>query len=261
MREVAELYGRTLVIVAHADDEAVACGVQLQRMREPVVVICTDGAPQEEFFWRDYGTREAYAQLREREAREAAAIAGVKHLFLLGRIERDVFVDQQLHRQIPRVLDYLFEIAREHRPNAIFTLAYEGGHPDHDTCSFLGAQLGATLNLPLWEAPLYHRATSEMQMQRFIAENGSEQRLEISPTELERKRRMFAAYGSQRAVLEQFTPEIEIVRPAAAYDFARPPHEGVLNYEAWGWAVRGWELCDHFRQYMNMEHDQARIAA
>src|SRR3954464_14150939 len=42
---LAPLLGRTLVIVAHPDDEAVACAALLQRMREAHVLFCTDGGP------------------------------------------------------------------------------------------------------------------------------------------------------------------------------------------------------------------------
>ena len=51
--------GRVMVLVAHADDESVAYGALLQRMREAVVVIATDGAPQDSYFWGRFGSGEA----------------------------------------------------------------------------------------------------------------------------------------------------------------------------------------------------------
>ena len=56
----------------------------LQKMREAVVVIATDGAPRDEFFWGRYGSREAYAAVRREEARRAAQVAGVRELVLLA---------------------------------------------------------------------------------------------------------------------------------------------------------------------------------
>lgn len=47
-------------------------------------------------------------------------------------------------------------------------------------------------------------------------------------TKLERKRRMLLAYT-----------DVERFRPQAAYDSSRPPQRGTLNYEAWGWPMRG----------------------
>ena len=69
MEQLAPLLGRTLVIVGHPDDEAVGCGGLLQRMREPIVLFCTDGAPRDPFFWERYGSREAYARERREEVR------------------------------------------------------------------------------------------------------------------------------------------------------------------------------------------------
>ena len=45
MAELEILLGKTVVIVAHPDDEAAGCGVLLQRMQDPIVVFATDGAP------------------------------------------------------------------------------------------------------------------------------------------------------------------------------------------------------------------------
>jgi len=270
--DINEALGRTLVIVAHDDDEAVACGALLQRMRDPVVAICTDGAPRDEYFWKSYGSRAAYARYRADEVRAALHPVGVTHVELLserdsfrrlsagrgGELAKreldDTFVDQELFRHIPQAMERLLEVAHRTLPDCVLTLAYEGGHPDHDTCNFLGRQLADTLRIPVWEAPLYHRFnTEEMTVQRFLQESGQELRLTITDHELVRKAAMFASYASQREVLDLFDPRIEIVRPMRRYDYSRPPHEGTLNYEAWGWPIRGWELCDQFTQYLNAE--------
>jgi hypothetical protein len=66
--------------------------------------------------------------------------------------------------------------------------------------------------------------------------------VDASAEEVERKRRMIAAYASQAEMLAQFDAGVEWLRPMAAYDFSRPPHEGVLNYEAWLWPVTGAQL-------------------
>ncbi len=157
MREwKAELTGRVLVLVAHADDECVGYGALLQKMREAVVVIATDGAPRDEFFWGRYGSREKYAEVRREEARRAAQVAGVRELVLLaeadGRLE-----DQRLFLNLAAAYGLVAKVAERVRPEAIATLAYEGGHPDHDSCSVLGARLGERLAVPVWETALYAR--------------------------------------------------------------------------------------------------------
>ena len=106
MREwKAELTGRVLVLVAHADDECVGYGALLQKMREAVVVIATDGAPCDEFFWGRYGSREKYAEVRREEARRAAQVAGFRELVLLseadGRLE-----DQRLFLNLAALIGW-----------------------------------------------------------------------------------------------------------------------------------------------------------
>jgi hypothetical protein len=78
-----------------------------------------------------------------------------------------------------------------------------------------------------------------MRRQEFLQANGSEVLVEITAEEAGRKGRMLACYLSQGARLQGFNLGIERLRPMAAYDFKRPPHEGPLNYEVWQWPVSG----------------------
>jgi LmbE family N-acetylglucosaminyl deacetylase len=72
MADLSPLLGRTLVLVAHPDDEAVGCGALMQRMHEPVVVFATDGAPRDDYFWKTYGSRLRYSRVRQVRWRFAA---------------------------------------------------------------------------------------------------------------------------------------------------------------------------------------------
>ena len=269
-----ELTGRVLVLVAHADDESVGYGGLLQKMREAVVVIATDGAPRDEYFWGRYGSREKYAAVRREEARRAMRVAGVRELVLLaeedGRLEGRRFEDQRLFLNLATAYGLLQKLAERVRPEAIATLAYEGGHPDHDSCSLLGARLGAQLRVPVWEAPLYNRAggESELRLQEFLCENGTEARVEMTAEELERKRAMCAQYASQGALLRDvdsksvdsksvnlrsgelpgFDAGREVVRPQVKYDYGRPPHEGRTNYECWQWWMSAREVSARFAE-------------
>ena len=67
-------------------------------MREAVVVFCTDGAPRDEWFWRRFGSRDQYAELRRDEARKALSeIKAPAPLFLVDATGHS-FVDQELFR-------------------------------------------------------------------------------------------------------------------------------------------------------------------
>src|SRR5947207_15801512 len=83
-------------------------------------------------------------------------------------------IDQELHLNLDYALEELSERVERHRPHAVLTLAYEGGHPDHDCCSVLGALLGERFELPVWEMRLYHRLKGKIHMQSFVARRGGE---------------------------------------------------------------------------------------
>ena len=245
MEPLRPLLGRTLVLVAHPDDEAVGCGILLQRIRHATVVFATNGAPQSDFFWSSYGSRENYAAVRAGEARNALHTVGVKDIHHLGS-----FGDQELHSHLNAAYEELCDVLEHTRSEAILTLAYEGGHPDHDCCAFLGSELAADYGLPVWEMPLYHRTErGETQRQTFLAQVGGEKSIHANETELACKLEMFRKYRSQAKVLREFSAGIECVRPLAAYDFSRPPHSGQLNYEAWQWPVSGADLCAAFQRF------------
>ena len=242
------LLGRTLVLVAHPDDECILCGGLLQRMREPVVAYATDGSPQDPYFWKAHGSRAEYSRLRQEEARRALAQVGVSGVeFLAERDER--LVDQELFRNLGIAYELLQGDFARIRPEAILTMAYEGGHPDHDSCSFLASKIGRATGIPVWEAPLYRRRRTELSLQEFVHPNGTEVYYEPTAEELKRKRAMCLEYASQGDFLKVFGLERETFRLQAAYDYGDVPHEGPLNYEQWQWSMTGQQVSGAFREF------------
>jgi LmbE family N-acetylglucosaminyl deacetylase len=252
MEPLTPLLRRTLILIAHPDDETISCGALLQRMREPIVVYATDGGPQDEYFWGRYGSREKYVELRREEARAALHAVGVENVLWLADENGHAFQDQRLFRNLSAAADALRRVVAEKKPQAILTLAYEGGHPDHDSCNFLGGQIASEFHLPVWEAPLYfRREDNNVLLQEFHSTNGTE--IDLIPTadESRRKRAMCEAYVSQKGVVGIFENNVrEIFRPMAAYDYSRPPHSGTLNYEAWQWPITGQQVADQFSAYL-----------
>ncbi len=253
MPDLSAILGRVLVLVSHPDDETVGCGVLLQRLREPAVVFATDGAPRDRWFWEKYGTREAYAQQREREARDALGIAGMHEIHFL-EAEPGRICDQELFRNLGPAYDALNALAQRLRPEALVTHAYEGGHPDHDACSFLARVLADERQLPVWEFPLYFRSDGLMVRQEFLPDGHSRDNkwLEPSADEAERKRRMATAYESQKHVIAEFPSQVEQFRPQPQYDYSRPPHLGKLNYEIWEWPMSGKDVCAAFQAFLRV---------
>src|SRR5215469_18120628 len=101
MKRLEPLLGTTVMLVAHPDDEVIAFGGLMQRMEEPIVVFATDGAPRDEYFWKQHGSREAYAEVRRQEARRALEIVGGRPVFLADQVEGGV-ADQELFCCLPQ---------------------------------------------------------------------------------------------------------------------------------------------------------------
>jgi LmbE family N-acetylglucosaminyl deacetylase len=236
--------------MAHPDDETISCGGLLQHMSNPCVVFVTDGAPEDSYFWGRYGSRESYAALREDEARAALGAVGVSEVEFLARYTKAPLIDQQLFRSLPAAYAELAKIIQRHRSECLLTLAYEGGHPDHDAVAFLASQLGKNLSVPVWEAPLYHRsATGSGVYQHFVEEYEEVVEHTVSGEELDAKMRMLGCYKSQFDALPSFNSELERFRPQAKYDYSRRAHPGKLNYEYWQWRMTPEEVCSAFVEF------------
>jgi LmbE family N-acetylglucosaminyl deacetylase len=226
-----------LVVVAHPDDEVVGAGALISRLPDVWILHATDGAPRDpRFRARGFaGTREEYARARRRELEEALALAGVGPDRLLGlRI-----ADQEAVFEIPRLAEGIAHAVREIGPGLILTLAYEGGHPDHDAVAL--AVRRAAGGIEVLEMALYHAepGTEAMTVNEFLP-GPPETRLIVTDEERDLKRRMIAAFATQAETLRPFLPpRDERFRPAPWYDFTRPPHEGRLQYEIWGFPIDG----------------------
>jgi N-acetylglucosamine malate deacetylase 2 len=250
MEKLDQLLRTTVVLVAHPDDEVIGFGALMQQMKKAVVVFATDGAPYDAYFWRRYGSREAYAELRRQEAREALGRVGAEPVFLADQVPGGI-ADQQLFRRLPEAMLAFERVIEEIAPDCLLTLAYEGGHPDHDACCFMASCIGKSQGLPVWESPLYHRnADGSGAVQTFPRSTGREVKITVEGAALQKKIEMFQAYKSQGLVLDGFHPEIEKFRPIADYDFTRRPLPWKLNYELWQWRMTGEEVAAEFVNYL-----------
>lgn len=252
-----QLFGTTVVLVAHPDDEVIGFGALLQKMKRGIVVFATDGAPRDDYFWKAYGSREEYARIRQQEARDALAVVGAEPVFLADHVEGGI-ADQELFQRLPQAVSAFERIVEQLSPNCLATLAYEGGHPDHDAVCFVASVVGKRRKLPVWESPLYHRnSDGSGVVQRFPQSSGKEIEIRVEGEELERKLKMFHTYKSQKLTLDHFRPESEHFRPVADYDFTRRPFPWKLNYELWQWRMTGEEVSAAFASYLESLRDQS----
>jgi len=248
-----QLLGTTVVLVAHPDDEVIGFGALMQKMKRAIVVFATDGAPHDEYFWKAYGSRERYSQIRQEEAREALGIIGAEAVFLADKVEGGI-ADQELFKRLGEAVKAFDQVVEQVQADCLMSLAYEGGHPDHDAACFIASLMGRRRGLPVWESPLYHRtAEGSGAVQTFPKLTGKEIALQVESEALAKKLKMFHAYKSQKLVLEHFRPEVEQFRPVADYDFTQRPLPWKLNYEWWQWKMTGEEVSAAFASYLEAE--------
>lgn len=226
---------RVLIVAAHPDDETLGASALLGPPHEAVVVHATDGAPRDRRWWpAGVSDRDAYARLRAGEAARALALVDAERV-ALG------IADQEAVRALARLAQAIAEQIARRAPDLIVTHAYEGGHPDHDAVAFAVARARRLAGRapPAIEMALYHGAPGALVAGEFLDGRPSTRRA-LDPVELRRRRAMLACFASQRATLAPFLALAhERYRPAPAYDFSRPPHDGPLLYERLGFPISG----------------------
>lgn len=217
---------KTVVIVAHPDEETLACGALLPRLSDVTIVHVTDGAPRGPAEARRHGFVHwaEYARARRAELERATTIAGVPAPALksLGLPDQGAAFGLA---GLTRVL--LGFIAGA---GLVLTHAYEGGHPDHDAVAFAVAAARARMR---GRGP----AVIEMPLYRRPEPGEGVARLRLTPDERARKARMLAEFVTQQEALMAFGVRDEVYRIAPEYDFTRPP--GEVLYDRFDWGMTG----------------------
>lgn len=232
-----------LIIAAHPDDEVIGAGGRFKYIKKASFVHVTDGAPKNlsDAYSCGFKTRKGYAQARKKELHSALGLVNIRpeQCIEVG------LVDQEASFDLVSLSNTLAGIIKNSRPEIVLTLAYEGGHPDHDASAF-GAHAACRLlelegNVPplLVEYTSYFSAGAKMAVSEFLPHNTESISVVLSEEERLLKRRMVECFSTQQKVLSAFPLEFEKFRPAPLYDFTMPPHAGMLFYENFEWGMTG----------------------
>jgi LmbE family N-acetylglucosaminyl deacetylase len=237
------IVSRLMIVVAHPDDETLAFGGQISRLRDALLVHLTDGAPGDGEDARHHGfiAPADYAAARRKEL-AAALIAGEAAGVRSAALDMP---DKEAYRDLAGLARRLLELLERECPLAVLTHAYEGGHPDHDAAAFAVYAacrcLEAGERPAIIEMPFYHACDDRMVCGKFLSDQPEGLVVPLTEGDLQRKQRMVDCFTTQREMLLQFPLSPERFRLAPAYDFREPPHPGPLLYEMFGWGIGGTE--------------------
>src|SRR3972149_1548020 len=246
-QSVKDIFGATvLVVAAHPDDECVAAGALYKYLERAVFAHITDGAPRNlvDALARGFATASEYADARRLELHSALSLAGVRPQDCL----QAGIADQEASKRLVDATEWVRDRIKGVEPETILTLAYEGGHPDHDAAAFAAHAAAALLRQegvqppPIIECSLYHAGDggSRRMSPGFLPREDVEPITFILTEEDRRlKREMLDRFITQSGVLRFFTVEDERFRPAPKSDFTLPRHEGKLYYESFDWGQDG----------------------
>lgn len=205
---------KTVVIVAHPDEETLCCGALLPRLTDLTIVHVTDGAPRApaDARRRGFGHWAEYARARRRELERAATIACVPIPSLKSLGLPDQGAALRLATLTRAVLGFIAGA------DLVLTHAFEGRHPDIDAIAFAVAAARGRMR---GRRP----AAIEMPLCRQEQPGDSVARLWLTPAERARKARMLAEFVTQQETLLAFGVRDEFYRIAPERDFTQPPEE------------------------------------
>jgi N-acetylglucosamine malate deacetylase 2 len=231
---------RTVLLVAHPDDETIGASVLLATFPQIRVVYLTDGAPRDSKLWSAdaCGSRDEYAAMRRTEVQRALSHVSIP----ANQVDWLGGIDQEAILAASTLTAKFSEYLSLHGADAVITHAYEGGHPDHDAAALIArlAISQSSAETLLIEMTSYHARAGRCVTGEFLhSDPSSELVIELSEEQRLRKSQMLAAHSSQRAVLAGFGVDRERFRLAPAYDFSKPPHDGPLWYECMRWPMTG----------------------
>ena len=250
----SDVEGSALLVFAHPDDESVALGARLHRLRSPLLVHVTDGAPRnlEDSTAHGFRSLADYRRHRENELSCALKLAGLEK----AKRVRCGIPDQEACLCLQPLTRDLRRLLLRHRPAIVFTHPYEGGHPDHDACAFAAHRAVAALEASgrkppvIIEATFYHSSYDGMATGRFLPHPQQTDEICLTLTEDERRRRqaLLACFPSQHDILRRFPADQECFRIAPRYDFLHPPHTPPVFYDQHPWGMTSQRFCELARE-------------
>jgi LmbE family N-acetylglucosaminyl deacetylase len=223
---------RILILVAHPDDEVVACAAAIARAKAQGATVAalylTHGCLDHNTMWR--WQRKNYATIvanRLSEGERAAAALGIEPLGWSSRPAR------HLWQNLSQVFAEVEGAIANYKPDQLWVPAYEGGNPDHDALNAIGYRLKARLSV--LEFAEYNYFGGKARSHQFISTDDTTRVLSLTAPEQAAKKQALQLYSSEKGNLSYVKLDQESYRPLTRYDYAQPPHQGKLWYARFQW--------------------------
>jgi N-acetylglucosamine malate deacetylase 2 len=159
--------GRTmLVVLAHPDDESLACGGTIARLADAgarVVLLCASRGEKGSVSDSTLIAGKDLASVRTRELHEAAAILGIAEVLLFEHPDGDLrWADvPQLHVEIVLAI-------QRHKPDAVITFGEDGLYWHLDHIGVHERTFTAVKSFGPWAPPLYYVTMRQGLMQEIV---------------------------------------------------------------------------------------------
>ena len=229
----------SLIILAHQDDE-IAIYPQIKRLVE-----------QHHQVWVAYlttGTPDAsHSMIRSRESINNLAALGVKECQIRFLGDECAIADKTLCRNLETAASEILQLVQRIGVlSEIYTLAWEGGHPDHDAAHILGVFLAQQLQLldNCYQFSLYNGADlawfRRVRLFYPLRENGRVESYKISWRMRYLGLKLALSYHSQVKVLAWLFPLLfmrylcngrQNLQGVTLKRILQKPHESRLRYE------------------------------
>jgi LmbE family N-acetylglucosaminyl deacetylase len=224
------------LLFAHPDDDAFIAGTMKSLIRAGAEV---------HGVWLTSGDYFGKGELREKELAHATSLLSLPS----SQVHLLRFPDLGLMRMLDEAADRVAALIDKLKPDTIFSTAYEGGHPDHDSANFLAYEgcFRAGRHADLFEFPLYNatgKASHWWWRINSFPPGGPEVLYNrLSEEAVATRQRITWAYSSQWLYMvpaRMASSRARLTRIGEPYrqcprgrDHTVRPHAGTLNYERW----------------------------
>jgi LmbE family N-acetylglucosaminyl deacetylase len=223
---------RILILVAHPDDEVVACAASIMRAKaagaEIFALYLTHGCLDRDTLWPwQRGSYDKRVARRRAEAETVAAYLGINPVGWSQRPAR------HLWREMAEARNEIDRAILDCYPDQIWCPAYEGGNPDHDALNAVALTFRGRLSV--LEFAEYNFFGGKARSNSFISGDETARMTVLSPEESRAKRAALTLYQSEQGNLFYVGCDQESYRPLSNYDYTQPPHMGKLWYARFQW--------------------------